>query len=170
MNYHDITTDDMKNGEGLRTVLWLSGCSHHCKGCHNPITWDPDNGIKFDSNAMNELMEKLNKEYISGLTLSGGDPLYPYNRDEVLSIIREVKNKFKNKTIWLYTGFKWEELIQSEDYTTQSILEYIDVLVDGKFIENLKDEKYCWAGSVNQRIIDVQSSLKDNKIILYKSL
>lgn len=146
MNYHNITTDDMLNGEGLRVVLWCSGCEHRCPNCQNPITWDPNDGLLFDSEAMIELMNKLGKPYISGLTLSGGDPMYPSNRDEVLKICRTVKELYPSKNIWMYTGYLFE------DIKDEPILEYIDVLVDGPYIELLNDPKAHWVGSINQKI------------------
>lgn len=167
LRYHNITTDDMLNGEGLRTVLWLSGCEHHCIGCHNPETWDPDIGLPVDDTVINEVIEKLKPDYISGLTLSGGDPLYIHNRDYLLPILKEIKSKMGNKTIWLYTGYTWDDLIYSDDYTTYSILELIDVLVDGKYYDDLNSADYHWAGSTNQRVIDVKKSLKSEKVVLY---
>lgn len=173
MNYHNITTDDMNNGEGLRTVLWLAGCNHHCKGCQNPMTWDPNDGILFDGEAEFELMENLKKEYISGLTLSGGDPLHPDNRTDVMWLLNRMRQRmdYKNipkKTVWLYTGYTWEE-IKNLDSHTQCILNNIDVLVDGRFEEDLKDVNYPWAGSTNQRVIDVQKSLEKGEVVLYES-
>lgn len=168
LRYHDITTDDMKNGEGLRTVLWLAGCDHHCKNCHNPQTWDPNGGLPVDDGVINEVLEKLKPDYISGLTLSGGDPLYIYNRDELLPVLKEIKSKMGNKTIWLYTGYTWDDLICSDDYTTYSILELIDVLVDGKYEESLYSANYPWAGSTNQRVIDVKKSIKKSEVVLYE--
>lgn len=173
MNYHNITTDDMNNGEGLRTVLWLTGCNHHCKGCQNPMTWDPNDGIKFDGEAEFELMENLKKEYISGLTLSGGDPLHPDNRTDVMWLLNRMRQRmdYKNipkKTVWLYTGYTWEE-IKNLDSHAQCILNNIDVLVDGRFEEDLKDVNYPWAGSTNQRVIDVQKSLEKGEVVLYES-
>lgn len=146
MNYHNITTDDMLNGDGLRTVLWVSGCSHHCKGCQNPITWDPKDGLPFDEEAEKELMEKLDKDYISGLTLSGGDPLYPGNVECVTNLVKKVKERFPDKTIWLYTGYLFDDITQLE------IIHYVDVIVEGEFIEELKDTKLHWRGSSNQCI------------------
>ncbi len=147
MRYHDITKDDMKNGDGLRAVLWVSGCEHACPGCQNPVTWDPDDGLVFDDKAKAELYEILDKDYISGLTLSGGDPLYPGNRDEILSLLKDVKKNFPEKTVWLYTGYLYEEVSSLEH------MKYIDVLVDGKYIESMADKAYNWAGSTNQRVI-----------------
>lgn len=147
MNYHNITTDDMLNGEGLRTVLWVSGCSHCCKGCHNRETWNPESGIKFDNDAIYELLTKLSQPQISGLTLSGGDPLYPDNRDEILNLCKLVKSTLPNKTIWLYTGYTYDEICKLE------ILDYIDVLVEGRYIEELNDNTIEYRGSSNQSII-----------------
>ena len=161
MKFHNITKDDMLNGEGLRVVLWVSGCTHHCKECHNFITWDIDTGIDFDDEAKNEIFEQLDKDYISGLTLSGGDPLHPCNINDIGVFIEEIKRKYNNKTIWLYTGFLWEEI------RNLSFIKYLDVLVDGKFIPELRNINYHWAGSTNQRIIDVQKSLSSKSVVVY---
>ena len=123
MRYHNITKDDMLNGDGLRVVLWVSGCSHCCKECQNPVTWDPNSGILFDESAKQEIFEQLEKAYISGITFSGGDPLYVQNISEVTKLAKEIKEKYPSKTIWLYTGALWESL-QGEE-----ILNYLDVLV-----------------------------------------
>ena len=161
MRYHNITTDDMLNGDGLRTVLWVAGCTHCCKECQNPITWDVNGGVPFDEAAKQELFEKLNHDYISGITFSGGDPLHPLNREPITALAKEINETFPDKTIWLYTGFLWEEL-QNEE-----ILKYIDVLVDGEFMIDLLDTKLKWCGSSNQRIIDVPASLDSGRVILY---
>ena len=105
MNYLQITHEDVCNGEGLRVVLWLSGCSHHCYNCQNPQTWNPGNGILFDESAKQEIFNELSKDYISGITFSGGDPLYEYNLDEVLKLVKQIRNSYPDKTIWLYTGY-----------------------------------------------------------------
>lgn len=161
MRYHNITTDDMLNGDGLRTVLWVAGCTHCCKECQNPITWDVNGGVPFDEAAKQELFEKLNHDYISGITFSGGDPLHPLNREPITALAKEINETFPDKTIWLYTGFLWEDL-QNEE-----ILKYIDVLVDGEFMIDLLDTKLKWCGSSNQRIIDVPASLDAGRVILY---
>lgn len=150
MNYHNITKDDMLNGDGLRVVLWVSGCSHRCKGCHNPITWDPNDGLLFDEAAKQEIFAELDKDYVSGLTLSGGDPLFPGNRSAIEALVREVKERYPEKTIWLYTGYSWEEISELP------LIQYVDIVVDGKFIESLKDNKLHWRGSSNQRVIDAK--------------
>ena len=154
MKYHNISKDNMLNGDGLRVVLWTSGCAHKCKGCHNPITWNPNDGLDFDDSAKEEIFEQLNQNYISGITFSGGDPLHFANLSTITSFSKELKEKYPNKTIWLYTGSCWEDII------TLEILNYIDVLVDGEFVEQLKDDKLMWKGSSNQRVIDVQKTLK----------
>ena len=104
MRYHNITKDDMLNGDGLRVVLWVAGCGHHCKGCQNPITWDPNGGIPFDDAAKAEIFEQLDKDYISGITFSGGDPLYEANRADVTALAKEIKERYPKKDIWVYTG------------------------------------------------------------------
>ena len=161
MRYHNITTDDMLNGDGLRVVLWVAGCGHACPGCHNPITWDENGGLPFDEAAKEEIFTELAKDYVSGVTFSGGDPLYPANREQIGALAREVHARFPEKTIWLYTGYRWEEI------SALPLMQYIDVLVDGKFIADLKDTKLHWKGSFNQRIIDVQKSLQSSSLYLY---
>ncbi|MDE7130385.1 MAG: anaerobic ribonucleoside-triphosphate reductase activating protein [Lachnospiraceae bacterium] len=154
MRYHNITKDDMLNGDGLRVVLWVAGCTHCCKECHNPITWDPDGGILFDEKAKKEIFDQLDKPYISGITFSGGDPLHSANRLDVRELMEEIKQKYPNKTIWLYTGDTWEDVLH------YPMMKYVDVLVDGEFKIDLKDTKLHWKGSSNQRVIDVQESLR----------
>lgn len=165
MNYHNITNNDMLNGAGLRTVLFVSGCCHYCKECQNPQTWDPNSGIKFDADAVNEILMNLAPKHIKGLTLSGGDPMYPENRNEILDLVKTCKTIYPNKDIWLYTGYKWEELVEAP--VMSDIIEYCDVVVDGEFINELKDVNYPYCGSTNQRVIDVQKSLKEKRVILY---
>ncbi len=154
MRYHNITKDDMLNGDGLRVVLWVAGCSHCCKDCQNPLTWDPYGGLAFDEAAKKEIFEQLEKPYISGITFSGGDPLHSANRWDVRNLMEEIKKKYPDKTIWLYTGDNWEDVLQ------YPLIKYVDVLVDGEFKNELKDAKLMWKGSKNQRVIDVPRSLK----------
>lgn len=139
LNYHNITTDDMLNGDGLRTVLWVAGCNHHCKNCQNPITWDAKSGIPFDFEAELELFNKLQKAYISGITFSGGDPLYPENRETIFHLAKYIKKYIPNKTVWLYTGYLWEEICSLQG------MKWIDILVDGRFDDCLADINYHWA-------------------------
>ena len=152
MNYHNITHDDMLNGDGIRVVLWVAGCSHHCKGCQNPETWDEKGGILFDENAKKEIFAELEKDYVSGLTLSGGDPLFPGNRVTVLTLLKEVKERFPEKNIWLYTGFTYAQINHLPH------MEYIDVLVDGKFVLEKRDVSLPWVGSTNQRVLLIKET------------
>lgn len=146
MRYHQILHDDMRNGSGLRVVLFVSGCSHYCKGCQNPVTWDPNDGLEFTTKEISEICEQLSKDYISGLTLSGGDPLYPGNRESITRLCRFFKRGYPNKSIWCYTGYLFEQV------KDLPVMECIDVLVDGPFVQELADVKYHWAGSTNQRV------------------
>ena len=225
MNYLRIDKEDVCNGEGLRVVLWLSGCSHKCKGCQNPQTWDANSGIPFDESAREELFRELDKDYISGITLTGGDPLFESNLDGVLDLVTEVnkryntaqnivRNQDKNnnilnenanefrlsipqKSIWLYTGYTIStckyfddtiftfhpsyyhsnplngEPIKVDDkaYFIKldrkriEIINNIDVLIDGKYIDSQRDITLPYRGSTNQRLIDIQKSIKQNKIV-----
>lgn len=162
MRYHNITHDDMLNGEGLRTVLWVSGCSHHCDECQNPLTWDINGGLLFDEAAEDELFQEASKGYISGVTFSGGDPLHPQNRDEVTRLAKKLKQRFPKKNIWMYTGYTWEQVSNLE------VMQYIDVLVDGKYDKNLRDVQLHWRGSANQRIINVQKALANGEPVIYE--
>lgn len=160
MRYHNITKDDMLNGDGLRVVLWVAGCAHCCKECHNPVTWDPYGGLEFDEAAKQEIFEQLDKDYIAGVTLSGGDPLHSANRMDIRDLACEIKEKYPDKTIWLYTGDVWEQVLHDP------LMQYIDVLVDGEFMVEKKDARLRWKGSSNQRVIDVQQTIrqKDSSI------
>ena len=161
MNYHNITVDDMLNGDGLRTVLWVAGCDHHCPGCQNPETWAEDGGIPFDGAARAELLSDLARDYISGVTFSGGDPLAPCNRETVGALIAEIRAQFPEKTIWLYTGSLFEEVRRLP------FIPMIDVIVDGPYIQALRDTQLHWKGSKNQRVIDVKRTLAKGKVVLW---
>ena len=181
MNYLQITHEDVCNGTGLRVVLWLSGCSHHCYNCQNPQTWNPDNGIQFDELAKQEIFNELSKDYISGITFSGGDPLHENNLDEVLKLVQEIRISFPEKSIWLYTGYNFDLLnskyneykytpfaANADEWLTRwEIISNVNVLVDGEYIDEQRDITLKWCGSSNQRVIDVKQSLAQNKMILY---
>ena len=175
MNYHNITYPDMNNGDGLRVVLWLSGCSHHCYNCQNPQTWDANSGIPFDESAKKELFRELDKDYISGLTLSGGDPLFESNLDGVLDLVNEIRLSFPNKSIWLYSGYTLSEIFNDGVYLTRDcagwkrreIVTKCEVLVDGRYIDSQRNVQAKWRGSDNQRVINIQESLKQGKVVLY---
>lgn len=160
MNIHGIEFDSMTNGDGLRCVLWVSGCTHNCSGCHNPQTHDLTSGAKMSVEDLHKIVDYLRNDYVSGITFSGGDPLHPDNRREIALLAKYLKTHFPNKTIWLYTGYVWEAV------KYLPVMKSIDVLVDGPFIQDLADVKYHWAGSTNQRVIDVQKSLKGKVILL----
>ena len=166
MNYHNIKTDDMLNGDGLRVTCWVSGCDIGCFNCYNPQTWDFNSGIPFTEDTMQEILYNLSKPYIKGLTLSGGHPLDPLNAPEVLKIVKRVKMVFPNKDIWVYSGYVWENIIKDE--TLSEIMKYTDVLVDGAYVDELRDISLPFVGSSNQRIIDVPKSLAENKVILWE--
>lgn len=160
MRYHNISKDDFLNGDGIRAVLFVSGCTHHCPECHNPVTWSRDGGVEFDAAAKAELFEYLKNDYVSGVTFSGGDPFAVYNREEVLSLMAEVKEAFPEKTVWVYTGWTKAEL--EEQGFFERAKEYIDVLVEGRFEISKRSVPYHWAGSTNQRVLRKESGFEIN--------
>lgn len=151
----------MLNGDGLRVVLWVAGCSHGCPGCHNPVTWDPEGGLPFDGEARREIFAELDKDYVSGITFSGGDPLHPANIREVTALAADIRRKYPEKTIWLYTGSTWQEVRDLE------VMQYVDVLVDGEFEQDKKDNTLHWKGSSNQQVIDVQKTRQTGEVVLH---
>lgn len=179
MMYHAITTDDMKNGDGLRVVLWVAGCEHRCPGCHNPQTWDADRGEPFTEWDEAELFRLLKQKHIAGITFSGGDPLHPANRDKIGRLAKKVSELGKN--VWLYTGYTLEYSVEDGFFFTDLIahldrvfipwLSYVDVLVDGRYMEEVRKEDIRknmdphWRGSSNQRVIDVKRSLETGHIV-----
>lgn len=169
MKYTAITSPDINNGLGFRVTLWVSGCPHHCLGCHNQELWDENIGKDFElDKVFKELSEVLDKPYIKGLTLCGGEPLDINNQDKldhILELLIKIQERYeKTKDIWAYSGSTYEELMESK--TAKEILNYIDVLVDGKYIQELRNTSLAFRGSENQRVIDVQKSLVENKIVL----
>lgn len=162
MRYHNITKDDMLNGSGLRVVLWVAGCGHHCPGCHNPITHDPSGGIPFDDAAKEEIFAELRKDYINGITFSGGDPLHPINVNEIGELIAEINAKFPNKTKWLYTGYTYEQI------SSLPFISMLDVVCDGRFEIDKYDPKIHWVGSSNQRVIDIKATKREGRIVIFK--
>ena len=152
MKYSEITYPDVNNGEGCRVTLFVSGCSHRCKGCHNPETWNFDFGKDFNDEVKIRLFDIVSKPYIKGLTLSGGDPLDSY--DDILDLVKEFRNRFgETKDIWVYTGYVIDDLLK---LNKDEILDYIDVLVDGEYIEEQRDVSLAFRGSKNQRIIKIR--------------
>lgn len=164
MKYAKIRKMDISNGEGVRVSLFVQGCSFHCKNCFNQETWDFNGGKEFTTAEIQKIIELANKDYIAGLSVLGGEPLHNNNVDEVFHIVATFKEKFPNKDIWLWTGFKFEDAIK--DSKRKFILRNVDVLIDGQFEEDKKDLTLKWRGSSNQRVIDCKKSLAENKIIL----
>ena len=162
MNYLKIESTSLSNGLGWRVVLWCAGCYRHCPGCHNPESWDENGGKPFTQNEMDLLLELLKPQFVKGLTLSGGDPLFINNRQMVAEICRTVKERLPEKDIWIYTGFNYEEVKDLE------VMKYADVMVDGSFMQELRDVSLAFKGSSNQRIIDVPASRRNNQVALMK--
>lgn len=159
MKYLNILDCDIIDGDGVRVTLFVSGCPHRCKGCHNPESWDAFSGKEFTEETIERIEKLLDRDFVDGLTLSGGDPLFFQNRSEITKLCKRIKEKFPQKTIWLYTGYEYEEVKALE------VFDYVDVVVDGPFKIDLRDVSLAFRGSPNQRIIDVKKSKKQEKIV-----
>jgi anaerobic ribonucleoside-triphosphate reductase activating protein len=173
MNYGQIYFNDVANGIGCRTAFFVSGCTHHCKGCFNEMTWDFNYGQPYTKEVEDEIVESLKPEYINGLTILGGEPMEIVNQKELLPLIKRIREELPKKTIWIYSGYTWEELTDKSNKrchceVTEDILKAIDVLVDGEFIESQKDLMLRFRGSENQRVIDVKESLRIGTVVLSK--
>jgi len=172
MNYATIKKHDVANGPGIRVSLFVSGCTHHCKNCFNQEAWDFKYGNEFTEEKLNEIIEALKPSYISGLSLLGGEPFELVNQKGILPLVKKVRELYPNKNIWCYSGYLYDEQILNgkfkDNETTKELINNIDILVDGKFVDELKDPKLRFRGSSNQRIIDVKKSLKENKVILWE--
>lgn len=172
MHYASIKKYDIANGEGIRISLFVSGCPHHCKNCFNKEAWDYDYGDEFTEKEEQEILDFLDQDFIDGLSLLGGEPMWPDNQKGLLPLLRKVKEKYPNKKIWCYTGYLFDteimDKMMKENDFTKEFLSYIDVIVDGRFIESLLNRTLYFRGSSNQRIIDVQKSLKAKKVIEYE--
>ena len=168
MKYANIKKHDIANGPGIRVSLFVSGCNHHCKGCFNNIAWDFNYGNDFTNETISEIITALDKSYINGLSLLGGEPLEELNQPSILKLIKITKEKLPNKTIWLYSGFTYEEITKMKNKEIKDIIKNIDVLVDGKFEIDLYDPKIFFRGSYNQRIIDMKKTLSQKQIILHE--
>lgn len=172
MNYGTIKKTDISNGAGVRVSLFVSGCTHHCKGCFNPETWNFNYGKPFTKDTEEELLEAISKTYINGLSLLGGEPMEPENQRVLLPFVKKVKDLYPEKDIWCYTGYDYEkELLldsRARCESTDELLSYLDVLVDGEFVEELRDISLQFRGSSNQRIIDVKASRDSGEVHLWK--
>ena len=172
MFYSEIKKCDIANGPGVRVTIFVSGCTHHCKGCFNEVTWDFQYGKEFTEDTIEEILQALAPDYITGLTLLGGEPLEYVNQKGLLPLVRAVKERYPQKDIWCYSGYLFDEQIVKDFCNrweeTRELLGYLDVLVDGKFIEGQKNISLQFKGSENQRIIRVQESLKSGQIVLWQ--
>jgi len=173
MNYGIIKTHDVADGEGVRVTLFVSGCRHHCKGCFQPETWDFNYGKEYTNDTQNYIIEKLSPSHIRGLTLLGGEPFEKENQRVIISLLREVKATYPDKDIWAYSGYTLDvDLLPSDGKAhcevTEEILSYIDVLVDGEYVDELRNLSLSFRGSSNQRVIDVQKSINNKEIVWHK--
>ena len=166
MRYNKIREMDISDGEGIRVSLFVQGCEFHCKGCFNPETWNFESGKEFTTETLDVLLKLCDKKYIKGLSILGGEPMHPKNRETVVDIMRAFKFKFPNKDIWMWTGYTLENLLAENDDDVKSMLIYLDYLIDGQFVEEKKNLNLKWAGSENQRWIDIQESMKQGHIVL----
>lgn len=171
MNYAQIKPYDVANGPGIRVSLFVSGCTHHCKGCFNEVAWDFGYGDVFTEQTQEDIINKLNHSYIAGLSLLGGEPFELINQKGLLPLVRKVKQLYPEKNIWCYTGYDFQTDIMADMYEkypeTRELVEYLDILVDGKFVEELKDLNLRFCGSSNQRIIKVQQSIQKGELVLW---
>lgn len=172
MHYAEIKNCDIANGPGVRVSLFVSGCTHHCPGCFNQVAWDFDYGEEFTQQTIDRILEMLKPGYIKGLTLLGGEPFEPENQGPVVELLRQIKAKYPQKSIWAFSGYLFDRDILSgrlgDWEITKEYLSYLDVLVDGPFVEAKKNLSLRFRGSENQRIIDVPASLAANQVVLWK--
>ena len=159
MRYNVVRKMDISNGPGVRVSVFMQGCEFHCKNCFNPETWDFEGGKEFNNETIDDVLNLCGQSYIKGLSILGGEPLHPRNIEATTKLAKAFKDKYPNKNVWVWSGFKFDE-----DLKDKEVLNYIDVLVDGRYPDELHDPTLKWKGSSNQRVIDVQKSLKDNKI------
>ncbi len=171
MNIAEVKKTDIANGEGVRVSLFVSGCRRHCKHCFNEVAWDFSYGRPFDEALKEEIFEALSPDYIAGLSLLGGDPFEPENQAGLLPFLQELRRRLPNKTVWCYTGYTYEKGSIREEHAcckeTEELISLLDVLVDGPFVEELKDIRLKFRGSSNQRVIDIKASLAQNSVVLY---
>lgn len=170
MNYGAIKKCDIANGVGVRTVLFVSGCTHHCKGCFQPETWNFDYGERYTKETEDEIIESLRPDYVDGITLLGGEPFEPENQHELVKLLRRIKKELPQKTVWSFSGYTYEELTgdsRAVCEVTNEMLSMLDVLVDGEFVEAKRNISLRFRGSENQRLIDMNKTRKEGKIVLW---
>lgn len=170
MHYANIKNNDIANGPGIRVSLFVSGCTHHCKGCFNEVAWDFDYGTPFTQETIEEILEMLRPSYIKGLTLLGGEPFEPQNQGAIVELLRRVKKEYPQKSIWSFSGYVFDKIVSGTlgDWAiTKEFLSYLDVLVDGPFVEEKKNLNLRFRGSENQRLLDVPASLAQGTPVLW---
>ena len=160
MRYNLIRKMDISNGPGVRVSIFMQGCHFHCKNCFNSETWDFEGGKEFTDDTINKVLDLSNKEHIIGLSILGGEPMHPVNIEGTTKLAKAFKEKYPNKDIWVWSGFRYEDL------KGKDVFKYIDVLVDGQYVDELHDPTLKWKGSSNQRVIDIKETLKNNDIVL----
>lgn len=171
MHYATIKNCDIANGPGVRVSLFVSGCTHHCKGCFNEVAWDFNYGEPFTQDTVDKILDMLKPDYVRGLTLLGGEPFEPQNQGSIVELLRAIKANYPDKSIWAFSGYLFERITSGSlgDWEiTKEYLSYLDVLVDGPFVEEKKNLNLRFRGSENQRLIDVPASLKENKVVLWQ--
>ncbi len=161
MRYNKIRKMDISNGPGVRVSIFMQGCAFHCKNCFNPETWDFKLGEEFTCDTIKKVLDLASKDYVVGLSILGGEPMHPLNIEGTTSLAKAFKEKYPNKSVWVWSGFLFDK-----DLKDKEVLNYIDVLIDGQYKDELHDFRLKWCGSTNQRVIDVKESLKQNKIVL----
>ena len=173
MHYGEIKKCDIANGEGVRISLFVSGCTHHCPGCFNQDTWDFSYGKEYTDETEREILDALSPGYINGLTLLGGEPFEPQNQEVLVKLLKKVRERYPEKTVWCYSGYLFDRELLNESRArcgyTDEMLSMIDVLVDGRFVETKKDIRLVFRGSSNQRIIDVKRSLESGEIVPWEA-
>ena len=162
MRYNLVRKMDISNGPGVRVSVFMQGCEFHCKNCFNPETWNFEGGKEFTDEIINDILDLCSPKHIVGLSILGGEPMHPKNIDGTTKLAKAFKEKYPNKTLWAWSGFKFDEYVKDKE-----IVKYLDVLVDGQYVDELHDPTLKWRGSSNQRVIDVQKSLQEGKIILF---
>ena len=159
MKYNIVRKMDISNGPGVRVSVFMQGCEFHCKNCFNPDTWSFENGKDFTTGTINEVLNLCSQDYIKGLSILGGEPMHPKNIEGTTQLAKAFKEKYPNKNLWVWSGFKFDENLKDKE-----VMKYVDVLVDGRYVDEMHNPNLKWRGSTNQRVIDVQKSLKENKI------
>ena len=162
MRYNKIRKMDIADGQGVRVSIFLQGCSFNCKNCFNQETHDFNGGKEFNQETVDEVMDLCKKDYVKGLSILGGEPMHPKNIEATEMLAKEFKKEFPNKSLWVWSGYTYEDYLKKQD-----VMKYIDVIVDGQYVDELHDPTLKWRGSSNQRVIDVQKSLKNKKIELF---